>query len=428
MKQLPLELTAHAVVAMGRRTLHKVQIFERACENGAFVYELASRLVPKVIDPGTVIMRKGERGSDMYFVTYGTCRVDTGSITIDLKKGAFFGEIALLHNVKRTATISAWPQGFVNVLRLEKRDFDDVMELFPECLSTISLAAKTRLDSILAAEESDLQAQLVLKRDAKVKRRKPAVRISGVPQISLADRSGIDAEMLQTEHIPTGDEMTHDDSFDPVVNPLREPGGEEVEASYPKRSDSLDESLDDLYSTDPRRLSATARVPPGIVRASFAPRDSAPVSGDDEAKDLSALIPEMIPPSSASPDPSIVSRTGEFDSEQAATAGAAAAPDDDVEAMKSPVRPEDPIIQFPRLPADDSTVEEDLSHGSHGAHADLGTLSRGSAVRATSLSCPTLGTATEIPDVPTRDRSGGDADEAADSPDGDEADTVDPEW
>eukprot|EP00662_Eupelagonemidae_sp_cell21_P008222 gene8222-36179_t len=73
----------------------------------------------------------------MYFITHGTFRVlnEDGETIVVLKTGDFFGEIALLHNIRRTATIAA--VDFCSVLVIDKDDFDEVTEHFPSSLESI---------------------------------------------------------------------------------------------------------------------------------------------------------------------------------------------------------------------------------------------------------------------------------------------------
>ena len=157
MANLPPELAIQVTIQMGQETLRKVAIFRDACSNLEFVHELTTKLQPKVIPPLTVVMRKGERGTNMYFVTFGDFHVvndATNAVVFTLRKGNFFGEIALLHKVKRTATIRSFHK-FSNVLVLDKKDFDEVTATFPECLSLVYKDAEDRIKQVLALEAEE---------------------------------------------------------------------------------------------------------------------------------------------------------------------------------------------------------------------------------------------------------------------------------
>ncbi len=153
---LPIELSIPITVEMGLEMLRKVPIFKDSCENLQFVHELTAKLAPSVIEPNSIVMRKGERGTNMYFVTFGEFHVviPNGAVVATIPKGAFFGEIALLHNVKRTATIRCGKR-YANVLVLEKRDFEEVAITFPEAMSTISKAAEGRIRQLLDQEAEE---------------------------------------------------------------------------------------------------------------------------------------------------------------------------------------------------------------------------------------------------------------------------------
>ena len=71
--------------------------------------QLAAELVPVAAAPGDAIVRRGEPGDRYYLVAAGTVRVegDDGGPAVELGPGEGFGEIALLRDVPRTATVVA---------------------------------------------------------------------------------------------------------------------------------------------------------------------------------------------------------------------------------------------------------------------------------------------------------------------------------
>lgn len=88
------------------RVLTTVPIF--APLPGATLEHLAARLVPLRVEPGTVIVREGDAGDRFYIVAEGDVDVsqDGGHIST-MSAGNHFGEIALLRDVPRTATVTA---------------------------------------------------------------------------------------------------------------------------------------------------------------------------------------------------------------------------------------------------------------------------------------------------------------------------------
>jgi predicted MFS family arabinose efflux permease len=69
---------------------------------------LARRLVPTSVPAGTAIVREGEASDRFYLVVRGRVEVTQGGRPLRIEgPGEFFGEIGLLRNVPRTATVTA---------------------------------------------------------------------------------------------------------------------------------------------------------------------------------------------------------------------------------------------------------------------------------------------------------------------------------
>jgi CRP-like cAMP-binding protein len=65
---------------------------------------LAKALVERNVEAGTAVFEEGDPGDHFYVIAEGRAEVQT---LRTLGPGDFFGEIALLRNVPRTATVSA---------------------------------------------------------------------------------------------------------------------------------------------------------------------------------------------------------------------------------------------------------------------------------------------------------------------------------
>lgn len=75
---------------------------------GPVVERLAAGAEHLAVEPGGVVVREGDPGDRFYIVTEGRAGVTAlGRPARDLEPGAGFGEIALLRNVPRTATVQA---------------------------------------------------------------------------------------------------------------------------------------------------------------------------------------------------------------------------------------------------------------------------------------------------------------------------------
>jgi MFS family permease len=102
------------------RILATVPIF--APLPGGSLEHLASRLVPLQVDPGTVIVREGDAGDRFYVLAEGEVDVAQEGVTIStLGAGDYFGEIALMRDVARTATVTATTP--VVLYALDREDF-----------------------------------------------------------------------------------------------------------------------------------------------------------------------------------------------------------------------------------------------------------------------------------------------------------------
>lgn len=75
---------------------------------GGSLEHLAGRLVPLRVEAGTVVVREGDVGDRFYIVTEGELDVTQDGVKIaELEPGGYFGEIALLRDTNRTATVTA---------------------------------------------------------------------------------------------------------------------------------------------------------------------------------------------------------------------------------------------------------------------------------------------------------------------------------
>jgi MFS family permease len=82
---------------------------------------IASHLVEVDVAPGDVVIRTGEAGDRFYIVGDGRLTIEVGARRISAGPGDFFGEIALLRDVPRTATVRA--DTAARLYALEREDF-----------------------------------------------------------------------------------------------------------------------------------------------------------------------------------------------------------------------------------------------------------------------------------------------------------------
>jgi voltage-gated potassium channel len=90
----------------------------------------------------TMIIRKGQAGDCMYFIAAGEVEVDLPGKKVTLGDGAFFGEMALLGNNRRSANITTTRVSKLLVLDLV--DFRVLMARHPDLAETIDAEARRR--------------------------------------------------------------------------------------------------------------------------------------------------------------------------------------------------------------------------------------------------------------------------------------------
>lgn len=84
------------------------------------VRNIVLALKPLFIQVGFIVIKENDIGTEMYVVESGVYDVIKHNRVIEtVTRGMIFGEIALLHNVKRTATIKCKEEGVVWILNME---------------------------------------------------------------------------------------------------------------------------------------------------------------------------------------------------------------------------------------------------------------------------------------------------------------------
>jgi CRP-like cAMP-binding protein/Flp pilus assembly protein TadD len=107
---------------------------------------LANRLKIVEFEPGQIVFHMGEMGATFFIIETGEVEVlapDIKSVLNRLGSGDFFGEIALLRAVPRTATIRAVSP--TRLLALSREDFDDVLARYPSVAHGLAETSGLRL-------------------------------------------------------------------------------------------------------------------------------------------------------------------------------------------------------------------------------------------------------------------------------------------
>lgn len=111
----------------------------------AVVESLAVRARSEEYTLGTDIVRQGEAGDTFFVISQGAVQVsEDGQARRVQREGDFFGEIALLHRVPRTATVRALER--TRVLALDRVDFLAAVGVHPRTRHVLHQVAGERLD------------------------------------------------------------------------------------------------------------------------------------------------------------------------------------------------------------------------------------------------------------------------------------------
>ncbi len=105
--------------------------------------KISALLKPRFAVPGERLIRRGERGTAMYFISSGAVEVGVGGQKIQLGRGDFFGEMALLRGRERRADVTAL--GYCQLLVLDDSDFRTLLATDGSVHQRINQVAADRL-------------------------------------------------------------------------------------------------------------------------------------------------------------------------------------------------------------------------------------------------------------------------------------------
>ena len=100
--------------------LMKIPIFKEIPENK--LKSIANSIKKETFQKNQIIIKQNDFAQKFYIIFKGTCEVFKNNKKIrEIEKNSFFGEISLLKNIKRTATVTAKTN--VTLISLEKKEF-----------------------------------------------------------------------------------------------------------------------------------------------------------------------------------------------------------------------------------------------------------------------------------------------------------------
>lgn len=107
------------------------------------IAEITALLKRQIVPAHYAVVSRGEPADSMFFIMEGEVEVDVQPYPVRLGKGQYFGEIALLRDTVRTATVTAVKE--CQLLGLDATDFRRLLEGHPEVKATITATVEQRL-------------------------------------------------------------------------------------------------------------------------------------------------------------------------------------------------------------------------------------------------------------------------------------------
>ncbi|XP_023014491.2 potassium/sodium hyperpolarization-activated cyclic nucleotide-gated channel 2 isoform X3 [Leptinotarsa decemlineata] len=136
-------LKQEILVYVTKNHVQRVEFFKDMPD--AVLAKLVSRLKSEIYLANDVILTAGVAGNCMYFIYFGTVAIYSpgGREICHLEDGAHFGEIALIFNEPRVASVKAVTP--CELFILNRSDFLEVLEPHPDIKDKITLLAQERL-------------------------------------------------------------------------------------------------------------------------------------------------------------------------------------------------------------------------------------------------------------------------------------------
>jgi len=183
----------------------------------SFLAEVGAHLRPQLHSPNDYILTEGDEAKAMYWLVRGAVAVtsrDGESVYAELKPGAFFGEIGVLMDRPRTATIIARTRCLLVVLT--KEDFRKILPRFPEVERAIREEAQERL-TILEKKKKQLKEAAASPSDPSGLNRRGSKRVRDSSSGDLAVGEQEDNNVIKKRKSPSPG-LTDGTAASPLAN------------------------------------------------------------------------------------------------------------------------------------------------------------------------------------------------------------------
>ena len=142
LKNLSESLKREIVMFENADIVDKIPIFQ-GIRDDLFISNIMSIMVPVSFAGGDIVVKKGTYGQEMYFIVKGcvevTARTDNSGKDLKtyviIREGGSFGELSLLLNCKRSATVAALNE--CNMFVLHRQKLDEIMLFYPQLQSVL---------------------------------------------------------------------------------------------------------------------------------------------------------------------------------------------------------------------------------------------------------------------------------------------------
>jgi voltage-gated potassium channel len=122
--------------------------------NASEIADIMELLRAEQFQTDEAVVRRGEPAHSMYFIATGEVEIALGSGPVRLGAGHFFGEIAVLRQERRSATVTALRR--TSLLVLDAHDLRALMARQPHIAERIREVARARLEEQGASTQGDL--------------------------------------------------------------------------------------------------------------------------------------------------------------------------------------------------------------------------------------------------------------------------------
>ncbi|MGE0094475.1 MAG: cyclic nucleotide-gated ion channel [Alphaproteobacteria bacterium] len=136
------ELRKHDFIVTWK-TVSEVPLFKGL--DASRIAEIARMLKPQMVPERQAVVRRGEPAGAMFFILEGEVEVDVQPSPVRLGKGQYFGEIALIRDIQRTATVTTTTDS--SLLALDVSDFRRLMTQYPDIKESIERVAAERFQA-----------------------------------------------------------------------------------------------------------------------------------------------------------------------------------------------------------------------------------------------------------------------------------------